>query len=37
MSEDGLTYFEDIRVGDREAFGRYEVTRDEVIAFAQPS
>ena len=29
-----MQYFEDIEVGRRQAFGRYEVTRDEVIAFA---
>ncbi|WP_326525892.1 MaoC family dehydratase [Sphingomonas sp.] len=30
-----MRYWEDIRVGDRAAFGRYEVTRDEVIEFAR--
>jgi acyl dehydratase len=30
-----MQYFEDIEVGARAGFGRYEVTRDEVIAFAQ--
>ena len=29
-----MLYFEDIVPGTRTAFGRYEVTRDEVIAFA---
>lgn len=29
-----MRYFEDIEVGSRKAFGRYEVTRDEVIDFA---
>ena len=29
-----MPYLEDIQVGDRRAFGRYEVTRDEVLAFA---
>ena len=31
---DGLVYFEDLQVGQTAAFGRYEVTRDEVIQFA---
>ena len=31
---DDLTYFEDLKVGATAAFGRYEVTRDEVIDFA---
>ena len=31
---DGLVYFEDLEVGQTAAFGRYEVTRDEVIQFA---
>jgi acyl dehydratase len=31
---DGLVYFEDIEVGQTAAFGRYEVTREEVIQFA---
>lgn len=30
-----MPYLEDMCVGDRRAFGRYEVTRDEVIAFAR--
>ena len=29
-----MRYFEDHAVGQRSAFGRYEVERDEVIAFA---
>jgi acyl dehydratase len=29
-----MQYFEDIAVGASQAFGRYEVTREEVIAFA---
>jgi len=29
-----MQYFEDIEVGTKARFGRYEVTRDEVIAFA---
>ncbi|MEN9718043.1 MAG: hypothetical protein RIQ99_921 [Pseudomonadota bacterium] len=33
-SPDGMTYFEDLEVGSIAAFGRYEVTRDEVINFA---
>ncbi len=35
MSDDGIQYFEDIEVGARQAFGRYAVTREEVIAFAE--
>lgn len=31
---DGLVYFEDIEVGQTARFGRYEVTRDEVVQFA---
>lgn len=30
-----MQYFEDIEVGNKASFGSYEVTRDEVIAFAQ--
>ncbi len=30
-----MKYFEDLQVGDRAAFGRYEVTREEVVAFAE--
>jgi acyl dehydratase len=30
-----MQYFEDIKVGTKASFGRYEVTREEVIAFAQ--
>lgn len=30
-----MRYFEDFAVGDRAAFGRYEVTRDEVLDFAR--
>ena len=30
-----MRYWDDIRVGDRAAFGHYEVTRDEVIDFAR--
>ena len=33
MSE-GLVYFEDLEVGLAASFGRYEVTREEVLAFA---
>lgn len=29
-----MIHFEDIEVGSRQSFGRYEVTRDEVVAFA---
>lgn len=32
--EEGLVYFEDLEVGSSAAFGRYEVTREEVIDFA---
>jgi acyl dehydratase len=32
--DDGLVYFEDLDVGSSAAFGRYEVTREEVIDFA---
>jgi acyl dehydratase len=31
---DGLVYFEDLEPGTKSAFGRYEVTREEVIEFA---
>lgn len=30
-----MPYFEDFKVGDRRRFGRYEVTRDEVLDFAR--
>lgn len=30
-----MQYFEDIEVGTKASFGKYEVTRDEVVAFAQ--
>lgn len=30
-----MKYFEDVEVGDRSAFGRYEVTREEVLDFAR--
>jgi acyl dehydratase len=29
-----VIYFEDIEVGSRQSFGRYEVTREEVVDFA---
>jgi acyl dehydratase len=29
-----MQYFEDLEVGTKSSFGRYEVTREEVIAFA---
>ena len=32
---DGLIYFEDVRVGDTERFGRYEVTREEIVEYAR--
>jgi acyl dehydratase len=37
-SEGGMTdllYFEDVKVGDTERFGRYEVTREEIIEYAR--
>jgi acyl dehydratase len=30
-----MQYFEDIEVGNRTRFGRYEVTREDVLAFAK--
>ena len=33
MSDD-LKYFEDLVVGTKASFGRYEVTREEVVEFA---
>ena len=30
-----MLYFEDIAVGARQSFGRYEVTREEVLEFAE--
>ena len=30
-----MQYFEDIEVGAKASFGRYEVTRDDVVAFAE--
>ncbi|MGK6319245.1 MaoC family dehydratase [Sphingomonas sp. DT-204] len=30
-----MRYWEDIKVGDRASFGRYEVTREEVLDFAR--
>lgn len=33
-SDDGLVYFEDLEIGAKASFGRYEVTREEVIDFA---
>ena len=30
-----MQYFEDIAVGEKHAFGRYEVTREEVLEFAR--
>jgi acyl dehydratase len=32
---DGLIYFEDLEVGTTASFGRYEVTREEVLEFAR--
>ena len=34
MGKEGLVYFEDLEVGSKATFGRYEVTREEVIQFA---
>ena len=34
MADDGLVYFEDLEAGTKASFGRYEVTREEVIEFA---
>jgi acyl dehydratase len=34
MSEDDMRYFEDLVVGTKASFGRYEVTREEVTEFA---
>ena len=33
--EGQLIYFEDLKVGTKQAFGRYDVTREEVIDFAR--
>jgi acyl dehydratase len=30
-----LVHFEDVRVGDVRRFGRYEVTREDIVAFAR--
>ena len=30
-----MRYFEDVQVGDTERFGRYEVTREEIIEYAR--
>ncbi len=32
---DGLAYFEDVAVGDVMRFGRYEVTKEEIVEFAR--
>lgn len=32
---DGLAYFEDVAVGEVMRFGRYEVTKDEIVEFAR--
>lgn len=34
MSDD-MIYYEDLEIGDKQNFGRYEVTREEVIEFAK--
>ncbi len=31
----GIAYFEDLEVGQKSSFGHYEVTREEVLDFAQ--
>lgn len=31
---DGVVYFEDLEIGQSSSFGRYAVTREEVLAFA---
>ncbi len=33
-ASDGLIYFEDLEIGSTASFGRYEVTREEVMDFA---
>lgn len=33
-SADGLVFFEDLEIGSKASFGRYHVTREEVIEFA---
>jgi acyl dehydratase len=33
--DDGLIYFEDLEIGTTASFGRYEVTREEVLEFAR--
>src|SRR5215470_18257030 len=30
-----MRYFEDVEIGQKRRFGRYEVTRDEVLEFAR--
>ena len=34
MSDD-MIYYEDLEIGAKQNFGRYEVTREEVIEFAK--
>lgn len=34
MTDAKISYFEDFEVGERHSFGRYEVGRDEMVAFA---
>ena len=31
----GAVYFEDVKIGDRARFGRYEVTREEIVEYAR--
>jgi acyl dehydratase len=33
--DNGLIYFEDLEIGTKASFGRYEVTREEVLEFAR--
>jgi acyl dehydratase len=35
VTEDGVKYLEDLKVGDRAGFGNYHVTREEVLEFAR--
>lgn len=34
MTAGNITYFDDFQIGDKHAFGLYEVDRDEVVSFA---
>lgn len=35
MSDADIKYYEDLEIGSKQAFGRYEVTREEVLDFAR--